>query len=171
MAYHKIEETPLTKGRYYKNKRLYIKSSCEVCKSEREIRYDHYREKFLKLGKPLRCRNCSKIKYGGYTQKYGYVIRHYRSYDEKHWHILKKMCKSNGQIKEHRANKAIEIGRALKRNEIVHHKNGIRNDNRLHNLELCLIRQPVGQREKDLIEENRRLHDIINRHNICLSEN
>lgn len=57
---------------------------------------------------------------------------------------------SNGHILEHVYLMSEAKGRALLKGELVHHKNGIRTDNRIDNLELCWT-QPPGQRVKDLI--------------------
>lgn len=66
-------------------------------------------------------------------------------------HELRMYTNGESKIAEHRLVMAIQLGRALRDDEVVHHINGDRQDNRPENLELWSTAQPKGQRIEDKI--------------------
>lgn len=153
--------------------RKYIESICEHCGDVYKTRNDEYKRKYEKNHQKKLCPQCSSLNFDGFIDTKGYVIKHWRTFPREKWEILKKMCKNNGQIKEHRALMAIFLNRPLMDNEIIHHKNGIKTDNRIENLEIISASEhqvfhmtELANANKKLQEENIRLREEIS----CLSE-
>lgn len=72
----------------------------------------------------------------------------------------KKFGDRSGWMWEHRYVMQCKLGRALEKNENVHHINGKRDDNRPENLELWKRSQPAGIRAKDYHCAGCRCHEL-----------
>jgi hypothetical protein len=94
--------------------------------------------RFLTKGEPGRVEIGRKARNGSgsrWTDCYGYVV----------------LTDNGKRISEHRFVMERHLGRRLLPDESVHHKNGVRSDNRIENLELWSRFQPAGQRVEDLL--------------------
>ncbi len=83
---------------------------------------------------------------GRYISYHGYVMIH----DLTHPNANK-----DGHVFEHRSVVERHIGRLLKSDELVHHINGIRDDNRIENLQLLTRNHAPGHETKYLEDINR----------------
>lgn len=79
-----------------------------------------------------------------------------RHYDENGYVRLTNVsypgCEKRNRAYEHHVVMAHHLGRPLLKAETVHHKNGVRDDNRIENLELWTTSHPYGQRVVDKVE-------------------
>lgn len=98
--------------------------------------YERFRRGSLKLELPI------KATTGRTKTKQGYI----RLSGIKHPNV-----DSSGRIFEHVLVMAEYLERPLYSHENVHHKNGVRDDNRIENLELWSTSQPAGQRTEDKV--------------------
>jgi len=110
---------------------------CPVCTGGRWARVDHTRQKCFS-GMCIRCHNKFSSGRGeehpgwkGGTYNWGYKSVKIQPEDP-----LYPMARKSGYVNEHRLVMAKHLGRLLATREVVHHKNGVRGDNRIENLEL-----------------------------------
>lgn len=87
-------------------------------------------------GQAMRDKKYSRIqKKYFWNVKGGYILIRI-SADDPYYSMCEAKYLKSGYIKEHRYIMAKSLGRCLTKEEFVHHINGIKNDNRLENLEL-----------------------------------
>ena len=121
---------------------LCIIKDCTTKSTARGMCVKHY-GRWRRHGDPYNSRKETVRKAKPYLDKNGYRAIPINSDYPGAW--------SNGYIFEHKYIMQEHLGRALLSNENVHHKNGVRNDNCLDNLELWSSSQPPGQRIEDKV--------------------
>lgn len=101
-------------------------------------------QRFYRYGDPTKSLRV-RIGYGAIKRtKFGYVLEYLPGHPC--------VSRSDNWIMQHRRVMSEHLNRPLLDCENVHHKNGVRDDNRIENLELWVVRQPAGQRVEDLLD-------------------
>ncbi|MBT9161462.1 MAG: hypothetical protein DDT26_02768 [Dehalococcoidia bacterium] len=149
----------------YKGRTKYIWYACLGCGKEQWAR--------LRRGEPIweRCPSCAGRARGLWGEKnpawkggrnkngYGYV--RVKLYTDDFFHPMRS---KSGYVLEHRLVMAKHLGRCLHKWEVVHHRNGIRDDNRIENLQIVQEMQHkqvtiIGNRIISLERQVARLKD------------
>ena len=121
---------------YKYSKNSYIWVSCPECNKQRWLRKDQVGRR----KNPGLCYECSHTRYGNDNPRWkggrikvkgGYIMVKLFPKD-----FFYPMCNAKGYVMEHRLVVAKRLGRCLQPWEKVHHKNGIKDDNRFSKLKL-----------------------------------
>jgi hypothetical protein len=151
----------------------YVMVECGICHEKRYVKLNGYKPKHFtgycqscsgKL-KDINGSNHPNWKGGRIVDKEGYVSLYLKTLSDGDLEIARPMMDSSGYVREHRLVVARDIGRPLLSNEVVHHINGIKDDNRLENLSLK-SRSGHSKTHADMIVELEHLKDILRQHGI-----
>lgn len=112
----------------------YIWVACPKCRKKHWVSYRHYQ-----FGKYKERGMCSLCAHGKKEYVKGYIKGIHKGYPCVKLYpndFFYPMVTKNGTVMMHRLVMAKSLGRNLHRWEIIHHKNGIKTDNRIENLQL-----------------------------------
>jgi len=135
---------------------LYIKSVCLNCGKERWIKANRPTNK----GFTGFCKACSDTS----RKRNGYKDDGYRFVPISSNDFYFSMANNQGYVQEHRLLMARYLGRILGSEEIVHHKNGIKDDNRMDNLELLIgasVHMYIHREEERKAELRKKIKEIL----------
>lgn len=123
------------KGRKWPERWKYPPTPCKWCKMVfKPIGKGH-----LFCSKACATRHLCKDRPGWYRTTKGYILA---------WKPEHPNTSKTGYMMQHRLVMEASLGRLLRPDEVVHHKNGVKDDNRLRNLELMAKRKHDGLPKK-----------------------
>ena len=132
----------------HRDSNKFIWMTCSICGKERWVQL--VRDKLMSI----KCKSCAKKRGrhpnwqgGRWKNFYGYIQILIESTNP-----FFEMVNSRGYIKEHRLVMAQHLGRCLESWEIPHHINGVKDDNRIENLELMTASE---HNKRTRLEENK----------------
>ena len=144
------EVSSIVYGYAHRKKRHFIWVACEDCGKERWVSLSKWNKGTSRLCQPcVSSRIMKRVHYigrgstskswkGGRKQRRDYVsvlISHDNFFFPM---VSDKSSQGDGYVLEHRLVMAKALGRCLQPWELVHHKNGVKDDNRLENLQLTM---------------------------------
>lgn len=151
---------PLSSGAFSYVQHRFCSNMCRTTALHKEGAFDSCKPKSPPTFTCPTCRKLTQRRYNKATQGYDYhqkfcsktcgdASRRTGRIIDKAGYVLLSKDRNGYHQPEHRAVMEKMLGRKLKSNETVHHKNGIKTDNRPDNLELWASRHPRGQRTTD----------------------
>lgn len=136
---------------HYSRKRNDVWDVRCTCGNRTQVRGESLRRRKSLMCKRCSARNAAKtLRKNGRHNYQGYVYLSQWRIQEL-YPTVASFYSHRKRVQEHILVMAQSLGRGLTTDETVHHKNGIRNDNRLDNLELWSRNHPKGQRVDDKV--------------------
>lgn len=129
------------------HRRKVVQVTCSKCHQERWVAPSAVRRQVNSGAWCGMCRACRMQRYdhpsgGRHTSKYGYVTVYRKAIAPEDLALFEALLTpGRNHVFEHRLVMSKVLGRPIKKKEVVHHRNGVRDDNRPENLQLFKSRR------------------------------